>query len=117
MFDTAEGALAILDASSADRTAAVSDNLGRVHVYSLETGRRSGRVFGHRPNLSPLGDRLCVEIRPGRLVLYETHDMQKTHSFDFLHPVATLRFSTDGNELLVVTSDQTVYVIALRSAA
>jgi tricorn protease-like protein len=96
--------------AAGDRVVA-TDNLNRVLVYSLATGEQKGRAFGNYAAVSEALSMMCVENERGKIAVYDLGTMEKRDELVFSNPVSMLRFSGDGRRLLVLTSNQTVYVI------
>jgi hypothetical protein len=82
-----------------------------VLVYSLKTGELKGRVFGGYATVAPAGNLLCVENESGKLAVYDLNTMEKRDEFIFSSPVSLVRFSRDGRQLFVLTSNQTAYLL------
>lgn len=55
----------------------------------------------------------AVRNQAGSLTIYELPSLRPRDEYRFGSPVATTAFSTDGNELLVVTDDQVAYRLKL----
>jgi WD40 repeat protein len=92
----------------------VTDNRNRLLVYSLTTGEVQTRLFGSRPRLSRDGTRLCLTNGRGQLSLYDMRSLKRTAEFSFSAPVSSHEFSGDGTKLMVLTNDQTVFVLDAR---
>lgn len=91
----------------------VEDSENRVLLFSLETGKELGKVFGSQPIVSPAGNLLCVSGERGELTLYDLPSMQKRQNLLFLNRTVFEAFSQDGRRLLVLTDDQTAFVFDL----
>lgn len=89
----------------------VTDNVNRVLLYSVSTGERKARWFGYNPHISPKGDWLCLANGRGHLVLYDLRTLKLASDLSFASHVSAYTFSEDGNRLLVLTDDQTVFVL------
>jgi len=88
----------------------VTDNQNRVLLYSISSGELRARWFGNHPRISRNGDRLCLANGRGHLVVYDLRSLRQLGELSFASPVSAHGFSEDGNRLLVLTSDQTVFV-------
>jgi WD40 repeat protein len=97
-------------------TLALTDNRNRVLVYSLITGDVRARLFGSRPKVSGDGERLCLANGRGQLALFDLRSLKRTAEFSFSAPVSSYEFSGDGKRLLVLTNDQTVFVLDANTA-
>jgi WD40 repeat protein len=89
----------------------ITDNRNRLLVYSLTTGDVQTRMFGSRPRLSHDGTRLCLTNGRGQLSVYDMRSLKPTAQFSFSGPISSQEFSGDGTKLLVLTDDQTVFVL------
>ena len=89
----------------------VTDNLNRVLLYSISTGERKAEWFGYKPQISPNGQWLCLANGKGHLVIYDLHALKQTSDLSFASQVSAYTFSNDGKRLLVLTDDQTVFVL------
>jgi WD40 repeat protein len=105
----------VRDVAAAADTLVLEDATGRVHLFSVAHGDLRGRVFGRRPVLAPSGAWLAVDEGEGVLGLYDARSAQKRERLVFSHPVAAARFSQDGTRLVVLTADQTLFIIDLMS--
>ena len=90
---------------------AVTDNHGRVLLYSVSTGEQRARWFGNGPRVSGNGSRLCLANGNGRLTIYDLNALKQTAELRFADSVSGYAFSDDENKLFVLTNDQTAYVL------
>lgn len=74
-----------------------------------------GRAFGAYADVSLKAGLLSVENESGKLAIYDLATMNKRDSFTFSTPLSMLRFSPDGQRLMVLTTDQTVYMLDVSS--
>jgi hypothetical protein len=88
----------------------VSDNTGRVLVYSL-TGEQKGRVFGRHLVASSEGKSFAVEPSPGHVVVYDAETLRRRDEFTFTTSAARIWFTDDGKRLAVLTADQVFYIL------
>jgi WD40 repeat protein len=88
----------------------IADNQSRVLVYGFD-GQQKGAVAGHAPEVAVKSDLLTVRTESGKLELYDLKDVQRRATYDFNSRVAVNGFSDDGKHLLVLTSDQVVYLL------
>ena len=95
----------------------VTDNRNRVLLYSNSTGQQKAKWFGYRPQISKKGDRLCLTNGRGRLIIYDLHTLKQSAEFLFSNHVSAYNFSEDGNRLLVLTDDQTVFVLDVATSS
>lgn len=89
----------------------VTDNLNRVLLYSISTGERKARWFGYNPQISPKGQWLCLANGRGHLIIYDLGTLRPAGDLSFANHVSAYTFSEDGKRLLVLTDDQTVFVL------
>jgi WD40 repeat protein len=109
-LDTGKHSFQIMAAIATSDRLVIADNQNRVLVYSLD-GQEKGTVTGHSPEVSSNSDLLTVRSERGELELYDLSNVQKRTAYDFESPVAFSGFSRDGKRLVVLTSDQVVYVL------
>ena len=120
LIETGKGSFRLSNVFATGDWVIVADTQNRVLVYSLKTGELKGRVFGGYATVSPAGNLLCVENESGKLAVYDLRTMEKRDQFVFSSPVSLVRFSRDGRQLFVLTSNQTAYMLdtsALADAA
>jgi WD40 repeat protein len=91
----------------------IADNRHRVLLYSSATGEQRAKWFGDRPRLSRHGDRLCLANGRAHLLVYDVKSLKLTNEYFFAEPVMLKIFSEDGKRLLVMTSDQTLFLLDL----
>jgi WD40 repeat protein len=113
LVETGKGSFRIDDMFAAGDWLVVSDTSKRVLLYSLATGEQKGKFFGREPAISPAAGLLSVETERGQLTLFDLATGERRDRFDFAAPVSLAHFSEDGKRLLVLTADQTVYVLDL----
>jgi WD40 repeat protein len=90
---------------------AVADNRHRVLLYSIATGEQKAKLFGYRPQIAPNGERLGLANGRGYLAIYDLGSLKQISQLSFANPVSGEFFSADGRRLLVLTSDQTAFII------
>lgn len=117
LIETGKGSFRLKHVYAVGDRVVVTDNLNRVLVYSLSTGEQKGRAFGNYAAVSDELSLMCVENERGKIAVYDLSTMEKRDELIFSHPVSMLRFSGDGKRLLVLTSNQTVYVMDAASLA
>jgi WD40 repeat protein len=98
-------------------TVLVADSINRTLVYSLKTGQQRGKVPGYVWATSAKGDRMLVEMGRGMVEMYDTATLQPITHFSFPSRISDAEFTGDGNTLMVLTSDQTVYQLNTDVAA
>jgi WD40 repeat protein len=90
---------------------AMIDNHNRVLLYSHK-GQRKGRLFGGEAAVSRDGRLLCLEREPGRLVLYDVDRLSQIDEMTFASGVVYAGFTDNSQYLVVLTADQTVFVLS-----
>ena len=91
----------------------IADNQHRALLYSIAMGEQRAKWFGDHPKLSRHGDRLCLANGRTHLLVYDLKTLKRTNEYFFAEPVMLKIFSEDGKRLLVMTSDQTLFVLDL----
>lgn len=92
----------------------VTDSIGRVLTYALDTGELRGYAFGEEPVATADGQALAVDSGIGRVVLYAAGTMARGNELRFKQPVVFKSFSADGSTLLAVTADQMMHLISVK---
>ncbi len=85
----------------------------RVLIYSVASGKESGHVFGYSPVISSVAGAYAVSTADGTVNVYDLATSRLRQSYKFPVSVSYKKFSPDGKRLLVLTRDQTVYVLDL----
>lgn len=111
LMETGKGSFRIRSVTASGDRVTVSDNQNRTLVYSLASGLQLGKVFGSWAALSTAGNLLCVESKDGLLELYDLTSFEKWQQYSFGGRLSLVRFSPDGKRLLVLTANQTVYLL------
>ncbi len=109
-LDTGKHSFQVMSAIATSDRLVIADNQDRVLVYSLD-GQQKGIIAGHSPEASSNSDLLTVRTERGELNLYDLANVQKRTAYDFDSPVAFDGFSADGKRLVVLSSDQVIYVL------
>lgn len=117
LIETGKGSFRLSNVFAAGDWVISADTQNRVQVYSLKTGELKGKVFGGFATVSPAAGLLCVENEKGQLAIYSLETMEKRDQFNFSSPVSLIRFNEDGRRLLVLTSNQTAYMLDVSSLA
>ncbi len=112
-IETGKGSFDVEDVFAVNDWVVIADSTNRVIVYSLSTGASKGHVFGGRATVGAAAGLICVENGPGRVRLYDLATLQMREELTFTHAVSLSAFSPDGKRLLVLTADQTAYVLDL----
>jgi WD40 repeat protein len=117
LMETGKGSFQIRDVVASGDRVAISDNQNRTLVYSLSSGQQLGKVFGSWQALSTVANLICVENKNGSLELYDLTTFEKRQQYSFGNRLSLVRFSPDGKRLLVLTADQTVYLLDVSAFA
>lgn len=88
----------------------LTDNANRTLTYSLSTGEQEGKTFGTAMSASQVANLIVTENEPGVVSLYDLASFEKRAELRFSHGASLALFSADGQRLLVLTKDQTVYL-------
>jgi hypothetical protein len=107
--DTGKHSFQVVEAMATSNRLVIADNKSRILVYSFD-GQLKGTIAGHAPQVSAEAGLMTVKTESGKLELYDLANVQKRNNYDFNSRVAFNGFSGDGKRLLVLTSDQVVYV-------
>jgi WD40 repeat protein len=59
---------------------------------------------------------MCLTNGRGQLSLYDMRSLKQTAEFSFSASISSHEFSGDGTKLLVLTNDQTVFVLDANGA-
>jgi WD40 repeat protein len=91
----------------------VADSKRRILIYSLKTGQIQGRLFADRMALSCGRRLLALDTDDGKVELYSLSDLSGSKKTVYTFPTKTsyVQFSPDGQKLLVLTDDQSVYTL------
>jgi WD40 repeat protein len=113
LIKTNKGSFAIKNCAFDGDWLAVTTKDDRVITYSLASGKEIGHVFGHWPTFSAQSNLLVVPLSETIMNVYELSTTEFRSRLKFAAPVIYKRFTPDGKQLFVMTSDQTVYVFDL----
>ncbi|MGH9543456.1 MAG: M48 family metalloprotease [Terriglobales bacterium] len=97
----------------------IEDDIGRLLVYDLPSGKLAGVLDGVLAAASAIGREVALLTGKHRALLVNADTLATTLELTFPAEAGFLRFSRDGSKLLAMTRDQTVYtfaVAALRQA-
>jgi hypothetical protein len=113
ILHTGKGSFRVTSAEAAGNFLVAADSSNRLHVISLESGEQKGILFGRRPALSTTSSLLTAENERGQLSLYDLNNLARREQYVFKKPVTYVYFGGDNHRLLVLTADQTAYVLNL----
>lgn len=80
-------------------------------IYSVASGEEKAHFFGRNPVASSATGLLALDSEASRIKLYDLATSQVRNEYGFPEPVAIKRFSADGKRMLVLTVEQTVYIL------
>jgi WD40 repeat protein len=83
----------------------------RVIVVSLSTGEQIAEEAGYGPAVAAETGLLSFVTNGAKLALYDLKTRARKYEYSFPQEIAYSHFSADGKRLLVMTEDQTVYVL------
>ena len=113
LLETGKGSFRAVNHAVAGNLMVTSDNLGRVLVHEVDTGRLRGHAFGTAPVVHQESGTMVVRQGLAGLAIYDLDTITRRSSLKFDAPVLLRAFSADGSRLLVLTSDQTVYTVTV----
>jgi hypothetical protein len=113
LLDTGKGSYSVVRAMAAGDWVAVGDSANRTQVYSLARGVEIGKCFGEAIAMNLTDSLLVVQNGRGHLDLYNLDSMDRVDSYVFPTEIIHAQFSPAGNRLLVLTSQQIAYTLAL----
>jgi hypothetical protein len=83
----------------------------RTVAYSITTRQEIGAIFATNVEAHAEQSLIAALNDPWHLSLYDLNTLAKKDEFTFASPVAATRFTRAGDKLLVLTRDQTLYVL------
>jgi WD40 repeat protein len=98
-------------AFSAGSSLVISKDEGRLALYSLKDGQEKSHLNGLFPAASEESGLLALAENGTQLVLHDLNNGAKLDQQQFPDMIAYVHFSQDGHRLLVVTRNQTVYIL------
>jgi WD40 repeat protein len=113
LIETGKGSFRLSSVFAAGDWVVITDTENRVLIYSLATGELKGRIFGGYVTLSQTAKRICVQNETGKLAVYDLDTLEKKDEFVFASPISMLRFSPNGQQLIVLTANQTIYILSI----
>jgi hypothetical protein len=79
-------------------------------TYALSTREQKGHFFGAHPVASATG-LLALDSQSGHVKVYDLASSQLRQEYAFPDRVALKTFSPDGKRLLLLTANQTAYIV------
>jgi WD40 repeat protein len=114
LINTNKGSFQVENANADGDWVALETSDDRVITFSLLSGQENAHVFGSDPVLSSVSGLFAVSTATGEVNVYKLNGGAPHRHFGFPATIAYKKFSPDGNRLLVVTRDQTAYVLDLK---
>ena len=109
-IDTGKNSIRVSEmVASSDRLVLADDN-NRVLVFG-SNGGQIGTLLGSRPEISRTANLITTRTQNGELTLYELQTLQPRAVNNFDSRVAFTAFSADGKRLLVLSANQTIYLL------
>jgi len=112
LVETGNLSFRLRSAASAGDNVFVYDSLNRTLVYSLKSGKQTGKIAGKAIAVAEGGDKVLIENAGGAVDLYDASSLQVLKHFTFPSGIARAEFGPQDS-LMVLTKDQTVYQIGL----
>ena len=109
LVDTGNLSFRVEWATAIGDTVLVGDSINRTLVYSLKSGAQIGKIFGSLRAVSNDGRKMLLESATGSADLYDISTLASGAHFTFSSRIVHAAFTGDGNTLMVLTADQTVY--------
>lgn len=116
LVDTGKLSFRVRWANTIRDTVLVGDSINRTLVYSLKSGMQKGKVFGDPRAISNDGSKMLVENNKGAADLYDIATLKSLAHFTFPTRIVHADFTADGNKLMVLTADQSVYQLNVNAA-
>ena len=116
LVDTGKLSFRVIWANTIRDTVLVGDSINRTLVYSLKSGVQKGKIFGDPRAISNDGSKMLVENNKGSADLYEIATLKALAHFTFPTRIVHAEFTGDGNKLMVLTADQSVYQVNVGAA-
>ncbi|MEZ5346563.1 MAG: M48 family metalloprotease [Pyrinomonadaceae bacterium] len=114
LIETGNGSFRIGEGRSQKDWVTFYDSADRVLIYSLTSGELLQRYFADYAILNGERAQVAIENFPGQVSIYDIRTGDEENSFVFDGDVSFMRFSNEGDRLIVITDSQTVYTFDLR---
>jgi WD40 repeat protein len=109
-IDTGKGSFRISDMIATPDRLVVADTNNRLLVFS-SNGTLIGTVTGSHPTVSLPANLMTARTQTGELTLYDLQTLHPRAVHNFDSRVAYSAFSADGKRLLVLSANQTIYLL------
>lgn len=113
LLETGNGSFDIESGFSEGDWLVFHDDNNRVLIYSIKDGELRHRFFGANAAMNPSRNQVIVENYPGELTLYDLATGNPQARLRFKTSAAFVRFSLDGNKLLVLTAGQVAHAFEI----
>jgi WD40 repeat protein len=117
LVDTGKLSFRVLWATTVRDTVLVGDSINRTLVYSLKSGAQKGKILGNPRAISNDGSKMLIETSKGAADLYDIGTLKILTHFTFPSRIVHAEFTAEGNKLMVLTADQSVYQINVEGAS
>jgi WD40 repeat protein len=94
----------------------VTSDDNRTMVYSLDNGKQLRQIFGHVFAADPASRRICTANRRDEAVVYDANGGELAH-FTFGSPIRFAQFRQNGTRLILMTADQKIRTMEIKSDA
>jgi WD40 repeat protein len=109
-IDTGKNSIRVAEMVASSDRLVVADNSNRLLIFG-SNGAQIGTLMGSRPAISRSSNLLTAHTQSSELTLYDLQTLQPRAVHNFDSRVVYNAFSADGNRLLVLSSNQIIYVL------
>jgi WD40 repeat protein len=117
LVDTGKLSFRVIWATTVRDTVLVGDSINRTLVYSLKSGAQKGKILGDPRAISNDGSKMLIETNKGVADLYDIATLKTLAHFTFPSHIVHAEFTAEGNKLMVLTADQSVYQVNVEGTA
>ena len=109
-IDTGKNSIRVTEMVASSDRMVLADSNNRLLIFD-PSGAQIGTLTGSRPEISRAANLLSARTQTGELTLYDLQTLQPRAVHNFDSRVACSAFSADGKRLLVLSSNQIIYVL------
>jgi hypothetical protein len=113
LFDLVNPEFVVRDAVSMSDHLVIADDQNRITVCAEDTGEPGARFFGRPLASDPVHQRLAIGKERGHLVVVSAVSGDEITEFTVAGGLPVVRFSSDGNALFLLTSNEEGITVAL----
>jgi len=113
LFDLVNPEFVVRDGVSMSDHLVIADDQNRITVYAESTGEPGARFFGSLLASDPVHQRLAIGKERGHLVVVSAVSGDEITDFTVAGGLPVVRFSSDGNALFLLTSNEEGITVAL----